>query len=416
MKSIPAALAEMLPAYTPRGAVRVGLHDAQDRILAGPVLARVDLPPFDNSAMDGYAVRAAELAGASPTAPVALTVQGESRAGGQPPAPLDPGSAMRIFTGAPLPAGADTVVMQEDTERDGETVRIMIDPQQGRHVRARAGDLAAGTVCLERGTSLGPGELGLLAAQRHAQVSVVRRPRVAILSTGDELRDVSGPHDPGTIVNSNAYALAAQVREAGGEPWVLPIIPDDLEAIVAAVEEGLRADLLISIGGVSVGEYDFVRTACERAGVTLSFWKVAIKPGKPLSFGLKGDVPVVGLPGNPVSAMVTFEVFVRPGIRAMLADPAPYRAAAQVRLGRAHTHKTGRTELVRATLQRGPDGLTVELHRRQGSGSLTSMVGVDALVVLPADQASFAEGEQLTALLLHERRGVAESPWGPVGG
>jgi molybdopterin molybdotransferase len=258
---------------------------------------------------------------------------------------------------------------------------------------------------------LGPGELGLLASQHHAQVTVFRRPRVAILSTGDELIDVSDAPQPGKIVNSNAYALAAQVREAGGEPWILPNCGDDLERIVQLVRAGLRADVLLSVGGVSVGEYDLMGQAFVRAGVTQGFWKVAIKPGKPLSFGVKDDTPVIGLPGNPVSAMVTFEVFVRPGLRKMLGDPQPFRAHGRVRLAHPHRHRTGRTELARARLERRDGELIADLRRLQGSGSLPSMVGVDAYVVLAADQEQFAADATLPALFVREVTGSASHPW-----
>ncbi len=419
MKTIPEALAELLPAFTPRGPVRVMLTQAVGRVLAEDVVARRDLPPFDNSAMDGYAVRAAELTGASAAAPVTLPLRGESRAGGPLPPPLEPGAVMRIFTGAPLPAGADAVVMQEETERRGEAIAIRQAPTPRQHVRERAGDLSSGAVALRRGTRLGPGEVGLLASQGVAAVSVARAPRVALLSTGDELRDVSDPEEPGTIVNSNAYALAAQVVEAGGVPWIQPIAPDRLEPIVERLREGLRADVVLSIGGVSVGEYDLIHQALAAVGIEQRFWKVAMKPGKPLSFachqGPSGGVPVIGLPGNPVSAMVTFEVFVRPGLRRMLGDPRPYRTTAEVALAHEHRRKPGRTELARATLEDDGTGLSARLHPLQGSGSLPSMVGVEALLVLPADRDRFSAGERLTALLLEDPRGSAVSPFGAVG-
>lgn len=411
MLTISEALAQILPAFTPRGTERVGLADAAGRILAEDVSARWDLPPFDNSAMDGYAVAAATAA----AAPATLPVSGESRAGGGMPEPLAAGAAMRIFTGAPLPPGADAVVMQEDTRREGERVVIEAAPRAGQHVRRRGEDLAAGAAMLAGGARLGPGEIGLLAGQGVSSVSVFRRPRIALLSTGDELRDVSDPPVPGTIVNSNAYALAAQVTEAGGDPWVLPIAPDVEGAIAERVREGLRADVLITVGGVSVGDYDLVHTVLAGAGVERRLWKVAIKPGKPVCFGVHGDVPVVGLPGNPIGAMITFEVFVRPALRRMLGDPRPHRAVHRVRLAHAHRHKPGRTELARAAFVDGGEGeggaRSVRLHSRQGSGSLPSMVGVDALVILPPDREAFEEGDELRALVPGAGLGAATSPF-----
>jgi len=411
VRSIAEALAELLPAFTPRGAVRRTLIDALDAISAEDVPARIDLPPFDNSAMDGYAVRARDLQSASAEAPVSLRVTGESRAGGTAAPSVAEGSAVRIFTGAPVPSGADAIVMQEDTERDGDTVRVRVAAQPGAHVRARASDLAAGTPLLRRATRLGPGEIGLLASQGYSAVSVHRAPTVAIVSTGDELRDVSDPPSPGTIVNSNAYALAAQVLDAGGVPWILPNAPDRLDAIARTLREALAADIVVTCGGVSVGEYDLVHDALREVGVEQAFWKVAMKPGKPLSFGIAGAVPVVGLPGNPVSAMVTFELFVRPGIRRMLGDPAPYRSSARVELADSHRRSAGRIELARATLERSGDRLIARMHRLQGSGSLPSMVDVDALLILPADQERFEAGERLSALLLRDRAGTAVCPF-----
>ncbi len=396
----------MMPAFRTLGEERVTLHDLSGRFVAHDVLARADLPPFDNSAMDGYAVRAADA-----TVGATLPLAGESRAGGPAPAELEAGRAMRIFTGAVMPPGADAVVMQENTSPTDGAVSIDQAPKSGENVRKRGSDLEAGAVMLPKGMRIGPGEIGLLAAQRIGAVSVFRRPVVAILSTGDELRDVTDPEEPGTIVNSNAYALAAQVREAGGIPWVVPNVPDDLDVTVERIREGLGADLLITCGGVSVGDYDLVKDAFEKNGIDASFWKVRIKPGKPLTFGLAGDKPVVGLPGNPVSAMVTFEVFVRPGLRRMLGDPKPFRVRHSVALAADHTHSPGRPELARATLERDGDTVYARPLRLQGSGSLPSMLGVDALVMLPDGVRAFSAGERLDAIFLADHSGAAEAPF-----
>ncbi|MEQ9501602.1 MAG: molybdopterin molybdotransferase MoeA [Deltaproteobacteria bacterium] len=406
MKRISEALEVMMPAFRTLGEERVTLHDLLGRVVARDVLARADLPPFDNSAMDGYAVRAADA-----TAGASLTLAGESRAGGPTPPALEAGTAMRIFTGAVVPPGADAVVMQENTTAGDGAVTIDQAPVARENIRHRGSDLESGAVMLPKGMRVGPGEIGLLAAQRIGAVGVNRRPVVAILSTGDELRDVTDPEEPGTIVNSNAYALAAQVREAGGIPWVIPNVPDDMDATVASVREGLGADLLLTCGGVSVGDYDLVKDAFEKNGIDASFWKVRIKPGKPLTFGLAGDKPVVGLPGNPVSAMVTFEVFVRPGIRRMLGDPTPFRVRHTVELAVDHKHSPRRPELARCTLERDGGVVRARPLRLQGSGSLPSMLGVDALVMLPADQSTFAAGEKLDAILLADHAGAAEAPF-----
>jgi molybdopterin molybdotransferase len=407
MKSIGEALREIVPCFAPVGVVRRNLLDAAGFVLAEDVRARTDLPEFDNSAMDGYAVRSTE-AGAGATLPVS----GESRAGGPPPAALAAGSAMRIFTGAPMPSGADTVVIQENTHAADGRVTIDVAPKPGANVRRRASDIAAGDLALARGSVLGAGEIGLLAAQGRPSVSVYRAPRVAIVSTGDELRDIGDDAAPGTIVNSNAYALAAAVRTLGCEAWMLPAAPDDAAAIAATLAQALRADVVLSAGGVSVGDYDVVGAALERAGVTLRLWKVAIKPGKPLLFGMAGAVPVLGLPGNPVSALVTFEVFVRPGLRRMLGHAAPYPALIDVELEHDHRHGTGRLELARATLRRDEAGRWLaRTHTMQGSGSLPSMCGVDALLVLDGGIETFARGTRLRALPLREAGAQPEPPF-----
>ena len=411
MKRIREALTEMMPAFTPGGVERVELKEATGRYLGADVLARLDLPSFDNSAMDGYAVRASNVAGAQDSTPVVLAVVGESRAGGPAPPPLDGGQAIRIFTGAVIPNGADAVVIQENTESDGNNVLVKVPSPVGANIRTRGSDLAAKSVMLARGSHVGPGEIGLLAAQRYSAVTVYRRPTVAILCTGDELRDISDPPDPGTIVNSNAYALAAQVREAGGAPWVLPNVPDDLQVTIDRVREALTANLVVTCGGVSVGDYDLVKQAFDAHGVQASFWKIRMKPGKPLTFGLRGHTPLVGLPGNPVSAMVTFEVFVRPAIRKMVGDPRPFRVRHSVELAADHRHSPGRPELIRATVERLDNRLLARPLRLQGSGSLPSMVGVDALVLLDAGRRDFLAGEVRDAILLKDHQGADTPPF-----
>ncbi len=314
-------------------------------------------------------------------------------------------------TGAVMPEGVDAVVMQENTELIDGVVHFKKAARTGENVRARGSDQAAGAVMLPAGRRLSAGEIGILAAQRMGAVTVYRRPVVAILSTGDELRDITDPEEPGTIVNSNTYALSAMVREAGGVPWVLPNVPDELEVTVERLQQALCVDLVVSCGGVSVGDYDYVKTAFERVGIEANFWKVAVKPGKPLTFGTARGTPVVGLPGNPISAMVTFEAFVRPGLRKMLGDPTPYRSRHTVTLTHAHRHSPGRPELARATVERTRGGLMATMLRLQGSGSLPSMVGVDALVLLPKGVREFEAGTKLDAILLQDGLGAAKMPF-----
>jgi molybdopterin molybdotransferase len=411
MKSAREALDLMMPAFAPLGTERLSLAEAHGRFLAENVIARSDLPPFDNSSMDGYAVRARDTEGAAAGAPRILPVIGESRTGGPPPQPLAEGWAMRIFTGAVLPQGADAIVIQENTTLEGTRVAVHEATKAGAWIRPRANDLARGATMLLPGNRLGPGELGILAAQGISSVTVYRRPRVAILSTGDELRDIHEPPVPGSIVNSNAYALSAQVREAGGEPIVLPNVPDDKAATLSALRAGLNADVLLTCGGVSVGDYDFVKGAFEALGIEAGFWKVRIKPGKPLVFGRRGATPVIGLPGNPMSAMVTFEALVRPGLRAMLGDPRPYRVRHLLPLAVDYRHALGRLELARARVSIEGGKIAATPHRLQDSGSHPSWVDIDALLLLAEDRATYAAGELVPALFIRDDTGSAHPPF-----
>jgi molybdopterin molybdotransferase len=402
MQSIAEALASMMPAFSPLGEEEVSLLEAVGRTLSRDVTARLDLPSFDNSAMDGYAVRAADVAGASVDQPAQLEVRGESRAGGPLPSALVPGTACRIFTGAAMPSGADAVVIQEDTRRDGDVVEVLEASDVGKHVRARGSDVRSDARLLERGARILVGELGLLASQNIERVHVYKRPKVALLSTGDELRELGQSVEPGAIVNSNVYVLAEMLRQVGVEPIPYPAAPDVLSDIEAALRKALEADVVITMGGVSVGEYDLVHRAYQALGIEPAFWKVRIKPGKPLTFALHDGTPVIGIPGNPISAMVTFEVFVAPCLRAMLGDPAPHPQPVKARLADGYRRRPGRVEIARGRAVRDGDEIVVHLHGKQGSGSLPSFVGVNALVVLPADRGVLEPGEAVDAIL-----------WGP---
>lgn len=402
MQSVADALASMMGAFEPLGEEDVSLPDAAGRYLSRDIAARFDSPPFDNSAMDGYAVHADDVLGASGSDPVRLRVHGESRAGGQAPTPLARGHACRIFTGAPMPAGADAVVIQEDTRLDRDQVEVLEASRSGRHVRAQGSDVKAGSTLLRTGDRLRAGEIGLLASQNIGRVRVFRRPTVALLSTGDELRPLGADLPPGTIVNSNVYALGQMLADEGVRPIALPAAPDRLPAIEAALRKALEADVVISMGGVSVGEYDLVHEAFANLGIELSFWKVRIKPGKPLAFASYEGKPVIGLPGNPISAMVTFEVLVAPCLRKMLGDPAPHPQPVAARLREGYRRRPGRVEIARALATKEGEEVVVSLNPHQGSGSLTSFVGVNALVILPADRTELAAGERVDTIL-----------WGP---
>ncbi|MCG8554848.1 MAG: molybdopterin molybdotransferase MoeA [Proteobacteria bacterium] len=405
MVPIASALETVMTACSTRGIVRVPLLDALGRVLAEDVASTCDLPPFDNSAMDGFALRAADAAEPGSILPVS----GESRAGGPEPAPLSPKTARRIFTGAPLPAGADSVVMQEHTESVGDGVRLLQAVRFGANVRARGSDLVRHERAVAAGQVLGPGELGMLSAQDRAVISVYRRPRVAIVTTGDELRDLGAAGTPTSIVNSNAYSLAAQVREAGGVAQVLPSVTDNLSSVLEAVRAGLELDVLITSGGASVGQYDIVREALCRANITIRFHKVAMKPGKPVIFGLASKTLVFGLPGNPVSSLVAFEIFVRPALRRILGDRTPYRVTSLARVTGSYQRSRGRTELARAALRHRDGTLEATLHCKQGSGSLASLVALDGLVIIPPELTSLEAGTTLPALLLRSS-GASDPP------
>jgi molybdopterin molybdotransferase len=397
MLSVREALDLLVPQFSPLESERLALPEATDRVLAHAVTVQTDLPSFDHSAMDGYA-----LALASANASTTLTVSAEIKAGDRPQ-PVAAGTVARIFTGAPLPPGADTVVIQEDTTRNGAEVTLHSLPELGANVRGRASEYSAGAPLFAAGTLLGPSEIGLLATQGYAQVEVVRKPRVAILATGNELRTLQAAPAPFTIVDSNTYALSAALTRAGCIPVPLGIAGDDLSVIQSHVARGLACDALITVGGVSVGDYDLVSDALRAAAVRVEFHKVAIKPGKPLLFGVydRGahSVPVIGLPGNPVSALVVFEIFVRPGLLRMQGVRDVFPQAIDVKLANDYRRKPGRTEFVRAQLEYESGEWVAHIHSQQGSGSMSSLTAGSALVIAPQQRGKLEAGETLKAIV-----------------
>jgi molybdopterin molybdotransferase len=322
-------------------------------------------------------------------------------AGDAPGSRLASGSTFKIMTGAPLPFGADAVVIREDVEDRGDVAVFATRPPPGDNVRRTGEDLSPGDRAVEAGTSLGAAEIGACAALGHTAVDVARRPRVAILSTGDELVDADAAPGPGRIVNSNAWALAAQVAQAGGQPVALGIARDDRTEIAERIRSGLSADVLLTSGGVSAGDFDLVRDVLAETGVKVEFWKVAIKPGKPLVFGVgPSGTLVFGLPGNPVSSMVSFELFARPALRAMLGLREVHRPRAPVLLPSGWNKPPGRAHYLRGRVTRVNGSLQVALRPQQGSGMLSSMIGVNALVEIDAQTTRVAPGGTVTALLL----------------
>jgi molybdopterin molybdotransferase len=396
MLTVEEALEAILGRVSVLGTERVDVVGAWGRVLAEAVVSRREIPPWPNSSMDGYAVRAADTGRGA-----ALAVVGRVEAGGLPARAIGRGEAMRIFTGAPLPEGADAVVPQEDVEGGGDRIALRGALERAAYVRERGEDVRIGDRVLEPGTLLTAAEVGLLATLGHGQVRVYRRPRVAILSTGNELADLGTEPGPGQIPNTNTYALMAQVLEAGGDPISLGVAPDRLEAIEERVRAARDADVLVSSAGVSVGELDLVRDALTKAGAELHLWRVSMRPGKPITFGSLGGRPVFGLPGNPVSAMVTFELFVRPAL---------LKLAGRRRLARPRVHATAlesvpnpgsRRGYLRVRLERIEQGLGARLTGEQGSAILRSMVAADGLAVVPPDTVVPAGGS-LEVIVLRE--------------
>jgi molybdopterin molybdotransferase len=363
----------------------VGLDAALRRILAETISSQTDLPGFDNSAMDGYAVRAADIATASSRAPVRLPVVGESRAGAMPGAHA-PGTAMRIMTGAPMPQGADTVVRQEDTSRDGDTVLIDVATPLATSVRPRGADMRAGATVIEPGHQLTSIDIGVAAALCHDRLRVGTRPRVALLATGDELVPAGTPPGPAQLVDSNSPMLAAAVREAGGVPTFLGIARDSKESVRAMLETAASSDLVVSSAGVSVGDHDWVREVARELG-TISTWRVAMRPGKPVLIGTLRDAIFIGLPGNPVSSSVTFELFARPVIRKMQGARDVHRRRILVRTAEEMSKPAGLETYSRAVLRDSSDGGLPRAQSAgdQGSSMLHSLTRADCLLVFAAE-------------------------------
>lgn len=381
---------QILSRAPPNGTERVGLDSAYGRVLAEDIHAPVELPPWPGSAMDGFAVRAADVPGV-------LRVLETVHAGRLPSCVVVPGTATRIMTGAAVPEGADAVVMVEDTEEpDVEAgaspmVRVRVGSTAGAHIRPRGSEIGRGDRVLDRGRSLTPGAIGVLAAVGVASVRVALAPRVAILSTGDEIVEPGVPLGPGQIWSSNGHALAGLVREAGGLPVQLGAVADDPEALARAFRAAMQCDLVLSTGGVSVGEADHVKAVLARLGVEMDFWRVSMKPGKPLAFGVLDGTPILGLPGNPVSCMVNFLQFVRPLIRTMLGDPRPFLPVMQAEMATPWRRRHGgRPELVRVRLTREGGRIVATPTGGQGSAHLLGMAEGHGFALLDAEARELA--------------------------
>jgi molybdopterin molybdotransferase len=408
MHSVAEAVARITEGIAPLAVESVGLGQALGRVLASDIRSPITLPHWDNSAMDGYAVRGADIAGASAASPITLPVLETIAAGAFPSRALEAREATRIMTGAPIPEGADTVVRVEDTDAGLTQVQVRNDRDREKNIRRRGEDLTEGTIALPAGIPLGAAQIGVLASVGQATVAVHRRPRVAILGSGDELVDLDRFDEVRAgrkIVSSNAYTLDALVRLNGGSPIALGHAADSREAMRALFERALaeQPDLIVTSAGVSVGEFDHTRAALEEMGAQMALWRVRMRPGAPVGFGTIAGIPWIGLPGNPVSVMVTFELFVRPTIRRMLGHTRLHRRPVTVTLEEPVRIGAKLTHFLRAIVTTQPDGsLTARLTGPQGSGILTSMSLANALLVVPEDRPEVPAGERLSALLLTE--------------
>ena len=405
-----AAARRILEKVRPLAPVRRALADARGLVLAEEVRAPIDVPPWDNSAMDGYAARGADVrAGAT------LRVIEEVPAGRFPKKRVRPGEATRIFTGAPLPDGADTVIRQEDTEAGPETVRIVVAPAAGRNVRRRGEDLTQGALVLPAGAALTPARLGVLASVALGEPLVHRAPRVALLASGDEVVGLDRRAEilaGEKIASSNSFALAAAIRDAGGEPVDLGIAADRVEAVTERLRAAAGVDLVVTTAGVSVGDHDLVRDAITALGGEVTFSRVRIRPGGPLNFGSVHGVPWIGLPGNPVSSLVTFELFARPALRRLGGHRLPFRRTVPVVTAEALSLGPPLRHFLRVILTPSPDGPPrARLTGSQSSGVLSSLATADALLIVPEDRPDVPAGTTLSALVLDDAGHVEEPPF-----
>ena len=401
MLSVEDARARILAALGPTPAEIVGLAEAWHRVTAAPVLARLTQPPADVSAMDGYALRAADG-----TRGATLHVIGTAPAGHPFDGSLGGGEAVRIFTGSFVPAGADAILLQEDATRDGDTVHVNEAVTAHRHIRRAGQDFAAGDIVVATARRMTARDVGLAAAANHPWISVHRRPRIAILATGDEIAMPGEPIPSGGIVSSNAHALAALVRAVGGEPVILPIAPDDVAMIAATADAVGGMDLLVTTGGASVGDHDLIIESLRQRGMTLGFWQIAMRPGKPLLFGQLGAVAVLGLPGNPVSALVCGILFLVPAINHMLGLPGEPPATEPAILGTSLAANDRRADHLRATLSRGAKGETVATpFPIQDSAMLQRLARADALILRAPHAPALPEGAEVRVIRL-ETHGI----------
>ena len=402
MLSVEEARRRIIEAAGRLAAEQVGLLDAFGRVLAEDLAARRTQPPMAVSAMDGYAVRAADVA----AVPVALKVIGSAPAGSAHDGALGAGEAVRIFTGAPVPAGADAIVIQEDTEADGDTVMIKECAPAGHYIRPAGLDFREGDTLLAEGRCLTARDIGLAAAMNRPWLMVRRRPRVAILATGDEVVMPGDTVGPNQIVSSNGLALATAVRVFGGEPILLGIAPDDRDGLARMAAGAAGADMLLTTGGASVGDHDLVQSVLGEGGLEVDFWRIAMRPGKPLMFGRMDGALMIGLPGNPVSTLVCALLFVKPAIDAMLGISADAQRPPTARLAEPLPANDTRQDYLRATAETDPNGaLIVRAFRKQDSSMMAPLAHADCLIVRPPHAPAAAEGDPVEVVM------IPRGPW-----
>ena len=395
------ALQVVLDAVPVLGVEKINLLDALGRVLAEDIIAERDNPPWDNSAMDGFAVRCDDIKQIHAiTTPTVLKVIEDVAAGTFPTKTVGKGEAIRIMTGAPLPQGADTVLKVEDTEHKPDSVKVFKEEQKGANIRPQGEDVRKGDCIIPQGKAIRPAEAGMLAILAKPFVFVYQRPRVAILSTGDELVDLDERLTDEKIVNSNSYGIAAAVQEAGGLPILLGIAKDNPEALKAKIRQGLNADILVLSGGVSMGDYDFTKPVFKELGGDMNFWKLAIRPGQPVAFGKIGETLAFGLPGNPVSSMITFEQLVRPAMLKMCGHKVLARPVVQALFQERFSKRPDRRHFLRGVLWMERGMLMVRTTGSQGSGILTSMVKANGLIDIPVEVEKLKPGDVVNVQVL----------------
>ena len=400
MIQVQEALDKILTKIQFKGVEKIPLDQALGRVMAEDVVSRINNPPLDNSAMDGYALIAGDIQSATPENPVKLEMVEEIAAGYTAKGTLKPGQTMRIMTGAPIPPGADAVLMQEDTQKDGDSILCLDRADVEENIRRAGEDIKIGESVLKKGTTLSPAHIGMLAVIGRSQIAVGQRPTVAILSTGDEILELDETPEGPQIFNSNGHMLAAQIKSAGGIPVYLGIAKDTEEDLMEKFAWALKADIVVSSGGVSVGDYDLVKSTLQKMGQEMLFWKVAMKPGKPLAFGRIGKTPIFGLPGNPVSSFVSFEQFVRPSLRKVLGCSDLSHKTVQAKLTRTIHKKPGRLHFLSSIVSWADGEYTVTPAGEQGSGILKSAANANGLLIFPLEAEEIKQGQEVAVQLL----------------